>query len=150
MTAALSSGRAIMTTQELGALLKPGEAMLAFRIGDEFSVASMTIRHGAQTTSVTIPLPRATSDSVEAEVSAILHAIEAREPGARVPSRSDESGTHLGIGGLRLGCSQDGRRKIVHRAWKTSVHPATPAALPTRRNSTRCVAWDPAVVFGSV
>ncbi len=69
---ALSGGRAILTRDEMGEVLRPGEAMLAFRIGDQFSVASLNIRHGEKLTTLTVPLPRAAFDTVEAAVSAIL------------------------------------------------------------------------------
>ena len=77
LASALSGGRAILTADELGEMLRSGEAMLAFRFGDHFSVASLIIRHGAKSTTVTIPLPRANFDAVNVAVSTILDAIEA-------------------------------------------------------------------------
>ncbi len=77
---ALSRGREIFAVDELGELLRPGESMLAFRIGDQFSVASLVIRHGSKSTTVTVPLPNATFDGVKVAVSRILDAIEAGKP----------------------------------------------------------------------
>ena len=79
LASALSGGRAILTPHQLGGLLRPGEGMLAFRVGGQFSVASLIMRHGSRSTTATIPLPKANFDDVESAVSSILDAIEARE-----------------------------------------------------------------------
>jgi hypothetical protein len=80
LAATLSGGRAILTRDELAKVLRPGEAMLAFRIGGKFSVASLNLRQGEGLTTATIPLPDATFEAIEAAVAKILAAIEAREP----------------------------------------------------------------------
>ena len=79
LASALSQGRAILTHNQLGDLLLSGEGMLAFRIGGRFSVASLIMRHGDESTTVTIPLPKANFEDVEASVSAILDGIEDRK-----------------------------------------------------------------------
>ena len=73
---ALSGGRTILTHNELGNVLRPGEAILAFRLGDDFSVASLTMRPGSKSTTGAIPLPKATFDRVKVAVSKILKVIE--------------------------------------------------------------------------
>ena len=78
LASALSGGRVILTRDELAEVLRPGEALLAFRIGRRFSVASLNIRHERQLSTATIPLPDATFDGVGAAVSEILDAVKAR------------------------------------------------------------------------
>ena len=80
LASALSGGRSVLTREDLIDILRPGEAMLAFRVGDLFSVASLNIRHVRGSTTVTVPLPDAKTNAVEASVSVILNAIDAREP----------------------------------------------------------------------
>ena len=90
LASALSGGRAILTADELGEMLRSGEAMMAYRLGDRFSVASLIIRHGTKSTTVTIPLPKANFDAVNVAVSTILDAIEAdRALGPHQESLSD-------------------------------------------------------------
>lgn len=79
LASALSGGRATLTHNELGSVLRPGEAILAFRLGDHFSVASLIMRHGSKSTTGAIPLPDATFDGIKVAVSAVLKAIEAGE-----------------------------------------------------------------------
>lgn len=90
LASAVSGGRRTLTRSDLGRVLRPGEALLAFRIGDRFGVASLNIRHGDGFDTVTVPLPQANFDGVGAAVSAVLEAIEGRTPlGAAGEALSD-------------------------------------------------------------
>ena len=85
LASAVSGGRKLLMRNDVGQVLRPGEALLAFRIGDRFGVASLNIRHGDKFSTATVPLPKANFGGVEAAVSAILEAIDGRGPlgGAR-------------------------------------------------------------------
>lgn len=76
LASGVSGGRRLLTRNELGEVLRPGEALLAFRIGDRFGVASLNIRHGDEFSTATVPLPKANFGGVAAAVSAMLEAIE--------------------------------------------------------------------------
>ena len=82
LASALSGGRQTLTRDELSQVLRPGEALLGFRIGKGFSVGSLNIQHGNgdKLTTATIPLPDATKKGVATQVSEILNAIEAGKP----------------------------------------------------------------------
>lgn len=72
----LATGRQTLSLEELERLLRPGEALLAFRFGDEnFGVASLSLRQANNLVNAIIPLPNGESSEIGRKVTSLLEAI---------------------------------------------------------------------------